>query len=365
MKKAVKNLLAVTLCCALLLPLWGCGGRELYERLLIHGIGVDAEEDGFTVTVRSSVSPEDEGEEYFKCQGRSVLEALNSLSRSTGRQPFYAHNYLVVFGKECAEKGLDRCLDFFVRYYNTRPAVRMYLAEDRAEDILSFQKDGKYLKMAELQQLGESSADTGRTVQVEILDFINGVKRQGSAPVLPVLRAEKDGVSIVSTAYFDCYSLKGFLTLEETRGYLAAKDLLKNGEAVVEGEGFGAATLSLSDGSGRIKLSGTEEGLPAFLLEIQVEADVSAVAGLLDDLEDSQYGLMERELEKELRQETEAAVRRAVLTDRCDIFGFGNLVFRRAPESWKKIAADWQDQMARCRYAVSVSAKISRLEQER
>ena len=87
-----KKMLAFLLALALALPLQGCGYRELYERLLIHGIGVDLAEDGFLVTVRSSISPEDEGEEYFRCEGRSVLEALTNLSLSTGREPFYSHN---------------------------------------------------------------------------------------------------------------------------------------------------------------------------------------------------------------------------------------------------------------------------------
>ncbi len=362
-KDWLKKWAALALCAALLLTLWGCGGKELYERLLIHGVGVDADGDGFTVTVRSSVSPEDEGEEYFKCRGRSVLEALNSLALSTGRQPFYAHNYLVVFGKECAERGLDRCLDFFVRYYNTRPAVQLYLAEGKAEDVLSFQKDGKYLKMSELQQLGDSGKDTGRAVSVELLDFVNGVKRQGSSPVLPVLRAEKEKVEIVSTAYFSGYTLKGFLDLDETRGYLAVKGLLNKGEAVVSGE-FGTATLSLSGGSGKVDISGWDGNLPRFSIEAATQGDVSAVSGGRDWLEPRFYDGLETELARVISGEIQAAVDKAVGKDGCDIFGFGSLVYRRDPSRWKRISADWESLMGRCQYAVSVKAKVSRLEQE-
>ena len=50
----------------------------------------------------TSTSSEEEGEEFFKSEGETVLEALNNLSLLTGREPFYSHNYLVVFGRECA-----------------------------------------------------------------------------------------------------------------------------------------------------------------------------------------------------------------------------------------------------------------------
>ena len=361
----MKKIVCLLLCGFLLFTLSGCTGRELYERLLIHGIGVDAGPDGsVTVTVRSSISAENEGEEYFKCQGKSVLEALNSLSLSTGRKPFYAHNYLVVFGKSCAERGLDECLDFFVRYYNTRPAVQMYLAEDKAEDILSFQKDGKYLKMGELQQLGDSSRETGRAASVEILDFVTGVKRQGFSPILPVLRAEEDGVKIVSTAYFDGYALKGFLTLDETRGYLAVKKKLMNGEAVVEGrDGLGTVTLSLSDGSGKISRKQLQKNLPAFLLQVQVTGDVSAVSGGKDQLAPKDYPELEKLLAETLRQEIEDALTKTVLTDSCDIFGFGALLYRQNPDYWRQISGEWNTLMTQCSYEIEVTAKVCRLAQ--
>ncbi len=361
-KKGLLRGLSLVLCAALLTGLWGCGGRELYERLLIHGIGVDMEGEEFLVTVRSSISSEDEGEEYFKCRGSSVLEALNSLSLSTGRKPFYAHNYLVVFGKSCGEQGLDHCLDFFIRYYNTRPAVQIYLAEDKAEDILSFQKDGKYLKMGELQQLGDSSRDTGRTVGVELLDLVNGVKRQGSSPVLPVLRAEEDGVKLVSTAYFNGYKLQGFLTLEETRGYLAVKEKLENGEVVLQERDLGTVTLSLTGGKGEISWE-IEGADPSFLLRVRAQGDVSAISGGRNRLEPEDYSTLERCFAEKLRGEIEKAVKKAVLRDHCDIFGFGALLYREAPERWKSLSEGWKEEMARCKYRVEVSTKVSRLEE--
>lgn len=351
--KRVKKAAVLALCLILLCPLWGCGGRELYERLLIHGIGVDVDESGYVVTVRSSVSPEDEGEEYFVCRGRSVLEALNSLTLSTGRKPFYTHNYLAVFGRKCAQQGLEKCLDFFVRYDNTRPTVQMYLAEDRAEDILGLQKDGKYLRMGELQQLGDSGRDNGKAVSVEVLDFVNGMLREGSSPVLPVLRAVEGRAEIVSTAYFDGDALKGFLTLEETRGYLAVKQGLSGGEALLEGEAFGEATLTLSQGEGEISLDGEKDRLPAFTLHAKARGDVGSRSGNPDREE------LEQALSDLLQGEVESALQKAVVEDGCDIFGFGNLLYQKDPARWRQLRDSWKNGMSRCAYRVRVTAEVS------
>lgn len=364
MKRIWKNAVCVLLCLALVLPLCGCGGRELYERLLIHGIGVDLEEDGFTVTVRSSTSPEKDGEELFTCTGSSVLEAMNSLTLSTGRKPFYAHNYLVVFGRECARQGLDSCLDFFVRYYNTRPAVQVYLAENTAEEVLSSESEGKDIKMSELQQLGKSAKENSSAVSVDLLEFVNGALREGGSPVMPVLRAGERGVEITSTAYFDRFRLAGFLTPEETRGYLAAVRGLNSGEAIIRGEHNETVTLSFSSGLGAIRLLTGSGGPPRFLVETEVTADVSAV-DCGQPAEKSLYAWAEQEVSRLLTEEIRAAFEKTALEQSCDIFGLGSLLYRQDPAYWRQNAHAWKELLPSCGLEIQVTAKVRRMEQEK
>lgn len=349
-----KRICVCMLILALPALLSGCGYPELYERVLIHGIGVDWDGAQYKVTVRSSASAEDEGEELFTCQGSTVLEALSSLSLSTGREPFYAHNYLVVFGMDCARKGLDDCLDFFVRYYNTRPAVEMFLAQGTAEEVLSVEKDGKRMKMSEVQALGSGGQYNGMAVDVEILDFVNGVKGEGMSPVLPVLAANDAGARAVGTAYFDGYKIKGLLSLEQTRGYLAAMGRLEKGELAVEGQAN--ATLSLRSVKSSVEL-GAER---SFTVSVEVEADVSAASGKRGS-EAAFYAALEEEAAGLLRGEIESAVERAVTRDGCDIFGFGRRMYRERPEEWRKVE-EWPDPGMEVR--VEVSCKVRRLEQE-
>lgn len=357
-KRVLSLCLALVLCAALS----GCGTRELYERLLIQGIGVDLRGDEFTVTVRCSQSTEDEGEEFFKCRGSSVLEAMNSLSLSTGRKPFYAQNYLVVFGKECAKLGLDKCLDFFVRYHNTRPSVRMYVSQTSAEDVLGAQQDGKYRKMGEIQRLSREGASNGMVLEAEVLDFICGVKREGSSPILPVLKAEDGVVEAVGSAYFKGYRLEGFLSLEQTRGYLAAMGQLKQGTVVTE-SGDKKVTLSLSDSAGEIVAKTDEGDSPGFLMRVSLTADVSAVSGGKDSL-DGGYTRLEKDLAQKLQGEIDSAVKQAVQKDRCDIFGLGNRLYQSFPRVWKQRGKDWENLLDSCPVQVEVSAKIRRIEQE-
>lgn len=358
MKKCLGTLL---LALALAGALSGCGYPELYERILVHGIGVDLCEEGYRVTVRSSSSVEDEGEELFVCQGETVLEALSSLSLSTGREPFYSHNYLVVFGEECARQGLDGCLDFFVRYYNTRPAVSVFLALGTAEEALSVEKDGKLLKMSQLEALGSGGKYNGQSAHVELLDFVNGALREGGSSVLPVLAVSGEEVRIAGAAYFEGYRLKGALDLDESRGFLAATDRLEQGELVVGGPELGTVTLSLKKSSGRVRLDSLDEA-PAFLIQVEAEADVSSKSGGAEGPEF--YPTLEEAAEALLKGQIEAAVQQAVIEDGCDIFGFGNQVFRQRSGYWRENGAEWDRLVRAGRYSVQVDVAVRRLEEE-
>ena len=352
----IRMLLSVLFLC---LCFSGCGYRELQERILIQAIGVDQTREGYQVTVRAA-DPGEEGDEVFTCQGMSVLEALSNLSLSTGREPFYAHNYLVVFGRSCGEAGLDSAMDFFVRYYTTRPSVQVYLAAGEAEEILD--PDENPPSMETLRRLNQGGEYTGKAASVDILEFVNAAKREGSSPVLPVIGLDEGRPVLQGTAIFKDYQLADILTLEETRGYLALKGGLHQGELVVEGEKFGTVTLTISSCHTKREVT-FQEGLPVFKTVCQVTADVSSLSGERASLEESFIGWVEQAVEETLEEEMAAALEQSIFQDRCDIFGFGTLLYQQSPKQWESIRDNWEGVLPQCQYPVEVKATVLRMEQ--
>ena len=340
----------------------GCGYRELQERVLIQAVGVDKEGEEYQVTVRAAGTTQEVQDQLYTCEGATVLEALSSLSLTTGREPFYAHNYLVVFGRSCGEEGLDESMDFFIRYYNTRPAVQVYLAEKTAEEILSQETDTGLVPVQELQNLGQAGAYNGKALSVDFLEFVNGVRRPGSSPVLPVLGTSSQGVELLGTAYFQNYRLAGFLTPEETRGFLAMEGSLKNGELVVSGENFGTVTLTISGGKTKRQVLMEENG-PVFRTVYQVTADVSTLSGDHGRLDQDFYQALEQAAASQLQQEMESVLEEALVKHHCDIFGFGNLLYQQHPKAWEQVQDQWEQTMSRCEYSIQVEATVLRMEQ--
>lgn len=347
--KMSMRLLCVALCALLLLPLYGCTGRELYERLLIHGIGVDANGDGYSVTVRSSAGAD--REELFAAKGATVAEALNSLSRTTGRKPFYAHNLMVVFGRSCAQQGLADCIEFFTRSYDTRPAVKLSLAQTTAEEVLSYQADGAYVRMAELARLSESGKETGDVVQTELLDFYNETQQVGAA-VMPIFKLGSQGVEVSGTAVFADFALQGSLTREQTAGLLAVRGQRQQGVVSVSAEN-GEEALSLRRCKANITLLSVGE-VPQFLIELSVTASMAAEQPETEQLSSQ----LSASLEKLLRTRGSDALQTALCDYHCDVFGLGQLLARSDPDRWAELRADWGETVKNCEITLAVTAKI-------
>ena len=218
--------------------------------------------------------------------------------------------------------------------------------------------------MSELQEVGGSGRYNGMVPRVELLDFVNGAKRPGSSPLLPVLEVTEDGPRAAGSAYFQGYTLAGFLTLEQTRGYLTLGEGLANGEALVEDGAGGKVTLTLSSGAAKIQADWQPGEAPSFTIQVKAQGDVSAISGGRDRLAGELYAALERQAAALLQGEMESAIRQAVKQDRCDIFGFGNLLYQRFPDQWRQASGDWPALMAQASYQVEVSAKVLRLEQE-
>ena len=152
------------------------------------------------------------------------------------------------------------------------------------------------------------------------------------------------------------------LTLEETRGYLALKGDLHQGELVVEGEEFGTVTLTISSCHTKREIT-FQERLPVFKTVCQVTADVSSLSGERARLEESFIGQVEKAVAETLKEEMAAALEQSIFQDRCDIFGFGTLLYQQSPKQWETIRDNWEEVLPQCQYPVEVKATVLRMEQ--
>lgn len=109
----IKYILAALLAVSCFVSMTACSfGSDISKKMMIQGIGIDKEEEGYLVSVHYLRSDEEVKMDFIQSQGTTVYEALQNLTLQTGLIPTYSHNAMVVFSKQCAQEGLTMFLTF-------------------------------------------------------------------------------------------------------------------------------------------------------------------------------------------------------------------------------------------------------------
>lgn len=193
----MKRLLSIVAVCLVLgWGLFGPRGLELHQRVLIQAIGIDKTATGYQVTLRAASTSQQAEERLYTCASATLEQALESFSHATGREPLYSHTGLVIFGKTCAQAGLEEVL---APFYQGRPTVKLSLSSDSAKELLSAKQDSILAPVEEISAL----------VETDLLTFYNDENRPGSQGTLPVLSVYEGQVARSGQAVFQDYRLMG------------------------------------------------------------------------------------------------------------------------------------------------------------
>ncbi len=355
-------LTAALLCLTLLC---GCSNQVIMsDRLLIRGIGVDSlGENRYCVSVHIMKTTEQQDTaEFLQAEGESVLDALNNLTLQVGKTPLYSHNLVVIFGKQCAEQGLDFVLDFFQRQRETRPNVDVFLAESSASEIMGLKHENRYILSQDIDDLASAAEINGKVANTQVYQIVN-MNYRNASPYMPVLRDEGGKIVVDGTAFFEGWKLKGVLDEDETRGLLFLTQNLDEGNMVIDLENM-RMTASLTDVKRSVDIS-IKNGVPSFQIDIFCEAHISSIDGAISKrLDSSYYKKFEEKLEEKILEQSNAAIEKTVLENSCDVFSFGRMLYQQQTEWWRHNQANWNRLMGECSYSITVNTLITRVEQE-
>ena len=341
------------------------GGQiRLDDRMLIQGVGVDVQGEEVLVSVHIS-QPVEQGEiQLQQVRGTTVLEALNKLVQKSGKTPLYSHNMVVVFGKSCGEDGLEKFLDFFVRYYEARPSVHLFMAQGEAREVFELQKDGKYAATEDIARIAHSGDANGWTVNTRVIDFVNQLKGEGTSPCLPILAVEEENIQAVGTALFQEDRYCAELSPEESRVLLLVTKYLSGGQLVAQTPQADKVTLTFQ--SSQVSLeSGIQEGVPLFTMKVDCEMAISSM-GVLGENGGGQeiFSQLEEAAENQLEESIRQTLDKTLRKYQTDPFGFGRLLFQQQTDWWKQEGEHWKEWMQKAEFSLDVEVRINRVEQE-
>lgn len=382
----------------LALCLTGCTSqRELRELAIVEGIGVDRNPDGSFFLTFQVYQPQGGGGSSEKSSstnqtgivqgsGVSLFDASRNVTRQMGRKLYYANCNVLIVGREVCEENLYSVMDFLNRNHEINTKERVFMAEDKASDILTAQQGGNYIPAHDLRLLAENGYNTSQMVDEPLGDLNVRVSDGITSPYLSVLRIRPDesagpgqqssgssgqtggssgqsgGKQIVEangTAIFDRQGrLLDVMDKNATRGLLWITGKVRSGVINITSPDFSRASLEIRRAGSTVRVS-SRDGKPVIRVEVQFDTGITELQ--LPPGGNERPAVIREMVAKQseaVRQEIRAALEAALRQHNADVFGFGLKVYEHRPDLWRKLEKNWSDQAGRTEVEVSVHSTI-------
>lgn len=367
--------LIATLLCMSMVFFTGCSHiTQLHERLVVQGIGVDLVDGQYIVTMQvfdALNSGSSGGEEALvvSAQGKSVMDAFTNVTLQTGKEPLYSQNMAVVIGEETAKQGINQVIDFFIRYYEARPEVDIFVVKDTALKLLrSKGEDGKLIRAEDLSALAESGELNANAMQSTVRQIVSMLQSDTDDPHILALKLTERGegflVSADGTALFQDDKLVGYLDLDETQGAMMLQGKTTNGTQVVSLPDIGNVTYSFQGIDSEVEIK-IQDQKPDITFKISAQANLFEIDHTVQDkLPSDTFDVLQAALEQRIKQLCEQAINTAIFKYHSDIFHLGNYLWKQQPEYYRQVSGQWEEEMTNSVFHIDVKADIKRIGQE-
>jgi spore germination protein KC len=398
--------LLLFLAAVLLLPT-GCWSRIEVDKLaIVRCLAIDylpEADEPYLVTLsvaRPAAIPVGNGgggggaaSQTFTGTGATLDIALKNAAQAAPRHAYFTHNEVVLIGEEVAKRGLQETVDVVMRFHQMRLTNFLLFVPGIAHDVLLIPGRLEAALTQEILGLLERARLNSEGDPLEIYHILRQAATEGQEAHLAVLRPEPppeqalpeiatekqapggqggpggggaaqdvapppEVLHLNGTAVFRNDKLAGFLTPQETRGYLLLAGRVRRGQLSVPDPLAPGKSVSLGILRGKSKIAPRlEAGRLSFLVEAELEGDILSQESMenlstpemLEKLGDAKADALKKEMEQTLRRLQEM---------NADIVGFGTILRRKNPQAFQLLADRWPQVFRNLEVEIRVRAHI-------
>ena len=318
--------------------------------------------------------------QVFSARGRTFFEALRKMEAISSRELLWAHAEVFIVSERLARRSLAPVLDLLSRERQSRLFSYILITDEAVRRLM------------EIQLPLEQSTGGGLARQITSIELSHSVipdyvlrdvftilSRPGFEAFIPRIRMappeqwqgqqqgqqqqQGQAVEIKGGATFRGERLAGWLGEGASRGWVLTQGRVFRGTIVIPCPDDGCdghIAIEVFRSSSRIEPV-IKDGKPSVKLQIKVLGrvqDHSVRHPLSGDREIARD--LNNRLATAIRHDVEAAIRQA-RRQRSDIFGFGNLFYRKMPREWEKLKDDWAEHFKEIEVEIEVNARVSRV----
>lgn len=344
----MKKLLLFLLVVSTAFSFAGCtGAKQLSERLIIQGIGIDREQSGYTLTLMyldTESATEEETVKVIKSKGNTVMDAMANSIAQTGKEPLYSQNLFLLLGIETAKTGFEDALEFFTTYYEARPNVNVFISDKTAATIL----DAEGMRPQQIDFISQSEKKSGRTVVSNLMqmeaDRLNGFV----SPKTSMLTLDGDEAKTTGTAVFAKDRYLFSLTPSQSLGALLISGRADTAsELILKGSGSVDFTLTRCKSDVTVKREGER-----LTFDIRIKASADVYTSPLE-----KEGV-KKALDQKIVALCNDTVKTCIKENGADIFGFSKRLLQSDSAYFKQVE-DVAAVLKNASYQVSSDVKIN------
>lgn len=380
----------------ILLIFTGCAPhKDLKELSIVEGMGVDLNPDGSYLLTFQVFKPSSGGggggtqtsgtttqTTIIQSSGKSLFDASRNATLQMGKKLYYSNVNALIFSRDICKSKLPVILDFFERNHEIMPNERVFMAEGRAEDILTAKNEDGYIPASKIELISENNVYTSEMVDQQLEDLLKiqntGIKDfyLGILSVKKSLSSnnqqssqsnsnngnssEENNIIVASgTAIFHDDKLVDTFDYKQTRGLLWIIGKVESGAIVVNLKEGGNASLEIKKSSSKISVS-VKNGIPCINVDINVESSISEIESTdVTNIGSAFKDELVNHQNQTVKNEAESAIKIALKKDNSDIFGFGLKLFEYQPAIWHKLEENWSKNAGTIQVNINVNSTIS------
>lgn len=353
----------------------GCWNyRELNEFAVVTGMAVDLEDNKYKLSFLIANGNKNESQQaqtsILTGTGKSIYDAFKDISLMSPKELYISHLSIVIISEDVARDGISNLIDYLMRDPQSHQNFYMIVSKDgKAEDILAILSPlADYPSQNITSNVATSEKLQGKISDASFNLFITKYLETGFEPIMNSViivgnsekgqmvesqeKAKQDAYTKLDTiALFRKDKLIGWATQEESIGIDMVLGEIStlyfdipcgNKYAVTVSNNY---SVDYKVEKKKITITAKAEGS---LMEVGCDID-------LEDEKEIKY--LEMKVEEKMEEYINKAISLAQ-SNQTDIFGFGNLVYKKYPKFFNSIR-DWNEYFSDLEIEVKTSFKYT------
>ncbi len=353
----IKKILCVMTCFVLLFSLTGCWSYHgLNDLTIITGVGIDFDPSTkeyllAAEVVDSTASTKEAGTKtkIVESRGKTVMDAVRNAKKRLISKLYWGNNEVLVVGSELAKSGnLGNVINWLLTDAECRETVGIVVSQEKtAKDILNIDGLDNSVVAFEIKKiLQEDQNDVGTIENVPLFRAFSILESPGRSIVLPAFHNtknnDKKAVEANGEAVFKGDKMIGYLSQEDSKYYLFAVDGIHGGILTLSSTKEEVPDVSLEISKSTTKRSYSySEGKLKVMIRINTDVYLDEIREHSDLLDENKIKEIEKKAQKMVEDRTSAVIQKVQTEYNSDIFGFGNMIYKKDLKLWKKMDPQW------------------------